>query len=63
MVCFGRDEGSVVRQCLEGLSFLVEIGGEFNKFDKKFKSRQSDGLYIMDIIWKLRQLKKEYSDK
>jgi hypothetical protein len=38
---------------------VVELGGEFNKFDKRTKSKQSDGLYILDIIWKLRQMKKE----
>ena len=42
---------------LEGLLWLVEVGGEFNKFDKQFKHGQSDGLYIMDMIWRLRQLK------
>jgi len=41
----------------------VEIGGQFNKFDKKYKNRQTDGLYIMDIIWKLRQMKKEIIEK
>jgi len=38
---------------------MVELGGQFNKFDKKVKSNQSDGLYILDVIWKLRQMKKE----
>ena len=33
--------------------------GEFNKFDKKYKNKQiDDGLYIMDFLWKLRQLRK-----
>lgn len=27
VVCFGKDEGTVVRQCLEALNFLVDIGG------------------------------------
>jgi hypothetical protein len=63
LVCFSAEESGVVRHCLEGLRFLVESGGEFNKFDKKFKNNQSDGLYIMDIIWKMRQVKKEVGDK
>lgn len=42
---------------------LVESGGEFNKFDKKFKKKQSDGLYIMDMLWRLRQMRKESGDK
>ena len=44
---------------LEGLTGTVELGGEFNKFAKGSKNKNSDGLYILDIIWKLRQLKKE----
>jgi hypothetical protein len=63
LVCFGQDEPAVVRLCLEGLRFLVENGGEFNKFDKKYKKGQTDGLYIMDIIWKMRQVRKEVADK
>ncbi len=63
LVCFGQDEAGAVRLCLEGLRFLVEKGGEFNKFDKKYKKGQTDALYIMDIIWKMRQVRKEVADK
>ena len=37
---------------LDALTFLIDSGGEFNKFDKKSKTKRSDGLYIMDILWK-----------
>lgn len=36
---------------------LVDIGGKFNQFDKKCVNTQdlkTDGLYMMDILWKLR---------
>lgn len=58
LVSIAGDESGAMRHCLEGLRVLVESGGEFNKFDKKFKSKQSDGLYIMDMLWRVRQLRK-----
>ena len=48
-----------MREALEVLTTTVELGGQFNKFDKKTRNKNSDGLYILDIIWKLRQVKKE----
>jgi len=55
LLCIGNE---VLKMGLDGLLWLVEVGGQFNKFDKKYKVSQSDGLYIMDVIWRLRQLKK-----
>jgi hypothetical protein len=43
--------------CIDAISFLVETGGKFYQFDKKYvgaKELKSDGLYMMDILWKLR---------
>ena len=54
----GKDEATVMKEALEVLTTTVELGGQFNKFDKKTKNKNSDGLYILDIIWKLRQVKK-----
>jgi hypothetical protein len=42
---------------IEAISFLVETGGKFYQFDKKYmegKDSKTDGLYMMDILWKLR---------
>lgn len=58
MVVVGQDEGWVLKEVLEGLNAIVEVGKEFKKFAKGAKVGQCDGLYILDIIWKLRQLKK-----
>ena len=55
----GRDQQMVVRDVLEGLNAVVDVGGQFNKFDRKIKNKQCDGLYLLDIIWKMRQIKKE----
>ena len=63
LVGWAGEEGGALKWCLEGLRVLVESGGEFNKFDKKYKNRQSDGLYIMDVLWKLRQMRKEAGEK
>jgi hypothetical protein len=32
------------------------MGGKFNQFDKKYigYNLKTDGLYMMDILWKLR---------
>jgi hypothetical protein len=58
LVC-GKDEGWVLREALEALTAVVEIGGPFNKFAKGVGTTQCDGLYMLDIIWRLRQLKKD----
>ena len=54
-----KDEHSAIKDVLDTLTATVDLGGEFNKFDKRTRNKHSDGLYILDIIWKLRQMKKE----
>ena len=58
MVCVGNSVSEALKMGLEGLLWLKDVGGEFNAFDKRYKKGQSDGLYINDMIWRLRQLKK-----
>ena len=46
------------------MNFLIDIGGKVNKFDKKIERKyKTDCLYINDIIWKLREIKKNQDQK
>jgi hypothetical protein len=58
LICIASHDNIAVRMCLDAFNFLVDTGGEFNKFDKRCKNIKTDGLYLLDIIWRLRQIKK-----
>ncbi len=58
-----------MKSCIEAIAFLIEIGGKFSQFDKKYleifngEQFRIDGLYMMEILWKLRDIKKNYENK
>ncbi len=57
LITFSNSEYQSIKLCVEAISLLVELGGKFNQFDKKcmsIKDLRTDGLYMMDILWKLR---------
>ena len=58
LVVFSRSQRKAIKYALDGLNFLAESGEKTNKFDKRVERRNYDCLYIHDIIWKLREIKK-----
>lgn len=58
MVAFSESEKKCLKYALDGLTFLTESGEQTNKFDKKVERRKYDCLYIHDVIWRLREIKK-----
>jgi hypothetical protein len=57
LLVFSSSEFQSIKMCIDAISFLVETGGKFYQFDKKYmeaKDSKTDGLYMMDILWKLR---------
>lgn len=57
LITFSNSEYHSIKLCIDAISLLVELGGKFNQFDKKYlgcQDSKTDGLYIMEILWKLR---------
>lgn len=57
LIVFSNSEFQSIKMCIDAISFLVDVGGKFNQFDKNYigsKDLKTDGLYMMDILWKLR---------
>lgn len=57
LISISTSEIQSIKLCIDAISLIVEMGGKFNQFDKKYMGAQdskTDGLYVMDILWKLR---------
>lgn len=58
VMCVSGDEKKVCRLMVECLNGLNQLGGKCTQFDKESTSGHSDGYYLLDTIWKLREINK-----
>jgi hypothetical protein len=60
VMCVAAEERKVYRLMVECLNGLNQMGGKCTQFEKEAVAvERSDGYYLLDTIWKLREVNRQ----